>query len=389
MSSAIRLFRNVMGDEFRQRFRAHYGSHQECQYGLTSFGIPNTILPLLPSNDDVHAHHVDLFVQNQIQKSAESLLMSSSCYESLQTLAEQQRHSDSNGNNGVGSAKERLGTKGVNPTKGSHGNGSSKYYIPKDCDILLGRGRAAQLHPGNKELLQIATERLDEYKKADRFTKTCISLEIIQRVEQHNGGKFLEYNKKTNQWEPVQPALRVRDKVSNLFRSLRKPQRQIQLQLKNSRNNKKMSIVADNEGGGGGSKRVKGSSQLPNKDDRMDGCGSPSSKTSPSKHDRNDSDDPTRIGGTSSPATMLWGVQFHDPYCGCCAAAEGDGDDVAGGGVCTCNSCPASSFSAAGMSVTTTRPTTSPTATTGGVADRNLNHHPQTTQNTKRLRRTL
>ena len=100
---------------------------------------------------------------------------------------------------------------------------SDMIAVARSCDVLLGRGRAAQLHPGNVELIKLAEEREEQYLKAEKFTKTVISLEIMGII-QKRGGRFLELDGSTNLWKSVSQD-RARDKVANLFRSFRKPNR--------------------------------------------------------------------------------------------------------------------------------------------------------------------
>ena len=44
LQTAISLLHQVSGSEFRVRFRHHFGSNQECQYELMTFGIPKSML---------------------------------------------------------------------------------------------------------------------------------------------------------------------------------------------------------------------------------------------------------------------------------------------------------------------------------------------------------
>ena len=44
LRTAISLIHQVSGSEFRVRFRHHFGSNQECQYELMTYGLPKSML---------------------------------------------------------------------------------------------------------------------------------------------------------------------------------------------------------------------------------------------------------------------------------------------------------------------------------------------------------
>ena len=60
--TAISLIHQVSGRDFRIRFRDHFGSHQECQYELMTFGIPQGFLHI-----DQHGELRPDLVENYIK----------------------------------------------------------------------------------------------------------------------------------------------------------------------------------------------------------------------------------------------------------------------------------------------------------------------------------
>ena len=63
MRTAIGVFRTVAGSEFRLRFRDHFGSYQECAYGLMTDGINTNSFPL-----DEEGKLKQVFMDNWIEE---------------------------------------------------------------------------------------------------------------------------------------------------------------------------------------------------------------------------------------------------------------------------------------------------------------------------------
>jgi hypothetical protein len=88
--------------------------------------------------------------------------------------------------------------------------------FPGPNDVLLGRGRPYQEYTGNQRLAALVEGQREQYQQAaDRFEKTCISLDVVKTI-QETQGRFLQ---RTDEgWEAVTDFL-AREKVSHSFRT--------------------------------------------------------------------------------------------------------------------------------------------------------------------------
>jgi hypothetical protein len=178
----------------RARFRAHYGSRLECEYALQSFGIPTHLLPYTTEGQLKIGYHKK-WIQRRI-------------------IMEQEL--------------ERC-------------NVFSGIELPRPNDILLGKGKPIQNHPGNRRLLELAVLYLDEYNQADRKGgRSNVARKIIQELlypstygqqhdkMDHTGGgraRFLQRREDkldSGWWEEVTDEDIMVEKALNAFRGVRK-----------------------------------------------------------------------------------------------------------------------------------------------------------------------
>lgn len=69
---------------------------------------------------------------------------------------------------------------------------------PKNQDILFGRGKPFQNHPGNRKMLQLIDQYKQQYSESPRDRKRPIVEEIIGLLKE-DGGRFLKrYNEDVN-----------------------------------------------------------------------------------------------------------------------------------------------------------------------------------------------
>jgi len=86
-----------------------------------------------------------------------------------------------------------------------------------DRDVLFGRGGKGNHHPGNKEYRRLVRSYKREYKNTScKQAKTALAKFIMEKIE-IDGGRFLRYNKKEEEWIEV-PRVRARTKVSQALR---------------------------------------------------------------------------------------------------------------------------------------------------------------------------
>ena len=88
--------------------------------------------------------------------------------------------------------------------------------FPQPADVLIGRGRPYQEFPGNQRFGRLVDSQLKAYQDCSKFSKTCLSMDIVKTVQQY-GGRFIE---KTDAdfWKVVDDSM-AREKVSASFRT--------------------------------------------------------------------------------------------------------------------------------------------------------------------------
>ena len=86
---------------------------------------------------------------------------------------------------------------------------------PAEFDVLFGRGKSNQNHPGNRDMRNIAGRYQSKYNAAGRDEKTNITRTIVETVKS-NGGTFLKFNKDAG-WVKVSDET-ARKKVAHVLR---------------------------------------------------------------------------------------------------------------------------------------------------------------------------
>ena len=106
---------------------------------------------------------------------------------------------------------------------------------PSPADILLGRGKPFQSHPGNQRMLQIVDAYRQRYLRAERKEKHSIVEEVISAIRA-TGGRFLSRVEYENYWIEVNHAISYR-KVGHAFRSKARRTESASAKAKASRTN--------------------------------------------------------------------------------------------------------------------------------------------------------
>jgi len=89
--------------------------------------------------------------------------------------------------------------------------------VPREADILLGRGRGAQNHKGNVHYRYVVESFRSRYEKIpQKGAKTQLIREVVECIHS-KGGRFLKQDL-YGRWIPVEPEV-ARDKVSHSFRN--------------------------------------------------------------------------------------------------------------------------------------------------------------------------
>eukprot|EP00541_Cyclophora_tenuis_P015010 CAMPEP_0116571618 /NCGR_PEP_ID=MMETSP0397-20121206/17672_1 /TAXON_ID=216820 /ORGANISM="Cyclophora tenuis, Strain ECT3854" /LENGTH=173 /DNA_ID=CAMNT_0004099759 /DNA_START=64 /DNA_END=586 /DNA_ORIENTATION=- len=91
--------------------------------------------------------------------------------------------------------------------------------VPKEFDILIGRGRSAIHHNGNRRFRIFLQRYLPRYVSAKSTTDRDQVANFIVSVIHEAGGRFLKQDPKTQKWHPVDAAM-SRQKVRSSFDEL-------------------------------------------------------------------------------------------------------------------------------------------------------------------------
>mmetsp|Transcript_2964 Transcript_2964/g.8307 ORF Transcript_2964/g.8307 Transcript_2964/m.8307 type:complete len:581 (-) Transcript_2964:82-1824(-) len=156
------------------RFRPHFGTHMECHYSLNSFGISADAIPV----DKDGNLRWGMFEENHAR-----VLRKERAVESELSLA----------------------------------RGDDRYDIPKENDVLLGRGWSFQRYPGTVTMMSMVEEAKPKHDRAkSRNEKTAICMEIVNEIRA-NGGRFLK--REGEYWVEVGSDI-AREKCAQGFRNL-------------------------------------------------------------------------------------------------------------------------------------------------------------------------
>ena len=146
------------------------GTHQECQYALMTFGIPVQSLPVGFAGGLKTTNHLKWIARRKAKDTSIIYKKGVFC--------------------------------GID--------------FPRKNDVVLGRGRNLQEHPGCVQLRNIVSGLLEDYKPASIQDKKGICLKIIDLIKEL-GGSFLKQNR-DGWWVPVSDEV-ARDKVGMTFRT--------------------------------------------------------------------------------------------------------------------------------------------------------------------------
>jgi hypothetical protein len=176
----------------RARFRVHLGSPVECAYALLSFGLPSALLPFTPECELKTGNHMNWIQRRNVKE-------------------------------------QELRRVGV----------FSGIDLPRRNDVLLGKGKPIQSHPGNQRLKELCEISLDAYNKANRQSKTVWAVKIVQEILYPSdslgrignvgvGGRFLkpqDCKSKSGWWVEETDEEVLIEKVCSKFRTVRKMKR--------------------------------------------------------------------------------------------------------------------------------------------------------------------
>jgi hypothetical protein len=142
--------------------------------------------------------------------------------DSLDSSLDNQRHGQcTNGN----SPSEETSNDSSSP---SEETSNDRIHAPTRFDIMLGRGRPTQNHPGNQHMREVVDRYRARYDTAERETKRPIVEEVMDEIKR-DGGRFLrrKEDKKAGEGDEEDFWVEVNfpvafEKVSHAFRSKRR-----------------------------------------------------------------------------------------------------------------------------------------------------------------------
>jgi len=167
-----------MPQKLRARVRVHCGSHLECAYNLSTYGISKALLPLKPST-----YEVDMKAHMQLLHSC---------------LIE-----------------EQSGHKSI-----CHEEVMSGFIDPNASDVLYNGGTRGN-NMGNCHLRMLVAEWSERYDAGSRETKRTIVEDIIGEIHKAKG-RFLEQQVKGSQCFIAVALEDVRIRITHQFRNHRR-----------------------------------------------------------------------------------------------------------------------------------------------------------------------
>jgi hypothetical protein len=102
----------------------------------------------------------------------------------------------------------------------SSNNIEGHFDVPLPSDILLGRGKPFQMHPGNQQMLQTIHGNKERYSNAKRQNKRNVAGEVLDGILE-TGARFLKRVEGEEYWEEATRSAAL-DKVSHAIRSKRR-----------------------------------------------------------------------------------------------------------------------------------------------------------------------
>ena len=174
---------------------------------LKTFGIPvdkmpfnTTMTPPQPTRDQ-HCEHMEQLRQTE------------------QLLLRQQRHNDPSNEDSTGYETKRSGQNSSSDVTVQKAVSNARIQSPTDFDVLLGRGRNYQLHPGNIRFRALIERYIEQYETSDKQDKTILAYTIIGLIKDVSG-RFLLRDDDGSGFIEVDDVV-AQTKVAHAFRSMR------------------------------------------------------------------------------------------------------------------------------------------------------------------------
>ncbi|CAJ1958122.1 unnamed protein product [Cylindrotheca closterium] len=231
------IFRNLQRSA-STRARLHYGSDIELQYSLRSYGLKLETFPVDTAGNlrrDILNVWVDKYVgqynRSKFASASQSTLSLSERDDSKEMMATGNDHAVDNWAillSDVGSSLSAQQTEAQivessttthNAARSNSASATNGLIIePSPNDVLLGRGRGSQRHPGNVRFREFLKVYQDDYNNAQRYKRVNTPTELT-RILLQDGMRFLK--KADGGWVESDFA-EVEKKVKQVFRTRKK-----------------------------------------------------------------------------------------------------------------------------------------------------------------------
>ena len=165
----------------------------ELLYNLMTFGIPRNAFPVDPFGSVETKSHLNWLKAKRKQEAMAAVHVIPA---DVATLAKGD---------------------GITENKASE---SSLIPVPKRMDVLLGRGKVIQEHPGNLRYRHLIETSRERYERSSKFEKTAVA-EVIVRMIKESNGRFSKQDDDGTGWVVVSDEI-AREKVAHAFRNRRK-----------------------------------------------------------------------------------------------------------------------------------------------------------------------
>ena len=190
----------MSNDVYLKSYRGHcLGTSMEIQYALQAFGISQYIVPLDLNGDFTKTRHLEyLEERKQLERKNRTPLTVHPTIPATVTSAN--FTDDDCGDN-----------------HNSNDNRDQTIISPKPDDVLLGKGKQFQSHPGNLYLTELVEKHRVGYTNSQtQIEKTCI-IQLIVKLVQERNGRFLQRDNKKQIWVEL-PTQAAWTRVGRRFR---------------------------------------------------------------------------------------------------------------------------------------------------------------------------
>mmetsp|Transcript_19704 Transcript_19704/g.47565 ORF Transcript_19704/g.47565 Transcript_19704/m.47565 type:complete len:712 (+) Transcript_19704:182-2317(+) len=197
----------MTGKDESRRYRCHSGSDVEVQYNLSTFGIPNRLLPIRPDGSIDNTNWLSFVRQLRVLENS-WVGQPSNTIESIGAISTPRQQQQK---------QQQDEQKLSKPPRFSENTEVEYVMVPSQLDVLLGRGRSIQEHTGNLRCRHVVGSYRDRYDTASKNEKTEIIRRVVEQVHQW-GGRFLERSSDGPAWCTVSDD-HARYKISHGFRN--------------------------------------------------------------------------------------------------------------------------------------------------------------------------